>query len=84
MKPGLADLIDPCLLPLVEGSRAFYANRVAARAPSSWEDPSRCPSHCRRAPRRNRRLSRSSSVPMAVAFRCGFTLLWTDERRASS
>jgi acetyl esterase/lipase len=38
MKSGLTDLIDPRLLPLVEGSRAFYANRAAGRGPSSWEE----------------------------------------------
>ena len=38
MEPGLSHLIDPRLLPLVEGSRAFYANRGARRGPSSWED----------------------------------------------
>ncbi|HET7659622.1 MAG TPA: alpha/beta hydrolase [Oryzihumus sp.] len=38
MKLGLRHLIDPRLLPLVEGSRAFYANRPAGRGPSSWED----------------------------------------------
>ena len=38
MKLGLADLIDPRLLPLVEASRAFYANRAASRGPSNWEE----------------------------------------------
>lgn len=38
MELGITDLIDPRLLPLVEGSRAFYANRVARRGPSSWEE----------------------------------------------
>src|SRR5688572_16802476 len=38
MKLGLANLIDPRLLPLVEGSRAFYANRVAGRGPANRED----------------------------------------------
>ncbi len=38
MKLGLPDLIDPALLPLVEGSRAFYEHRAAGRGPSSWEE----------------------------------------------
>ena len=38
MKHGLTDPIDPRLLPLVEGSRAFYANRAAGRGPSSWDE----------------------------------------------
>jgi acetyl esterase len=38
MNLGLTDLSDPRLLPLVEGSRAFYANRAAGRGPSSWEE----------------------------------------------
>jgi acetyl esterase/lipase len=38
MRFGLAHLIDPRLLPLVDGSRAFYAKRVAGRGPSSWEE----------------------------------------------
>lgn len=35
MKLGLTTLIDPRLLPLVDGSRSFYANRVAGRSPGS-------------------------------------------------
>ncbi|MFE7416794.1 alpha/beta hydrolase [Rhodococcus sp. NPDC057529] len=35
---GLSDLIDPRLLPLVDASRAFYAQRVAGRGPSSWAE----------------------------------------------
>ena len=35
---GLSGLIEPRLLPLVEESRAFYANRVAGRGPGSWEE----------------------------------------------
>lgn len=38
MELGLTKLIDPRPLPLVEGSRAFYATRVAGRVPSSWEE----------------------------------------------
>lgn len=38
MKLALTDLFDPRLLPLAERSRAFYANRVAGRGPSSWEE----------------------------------------------
>jgi acetyl esterase len=38
MELELTNLIDPRLLPLVEESRAFYANRVAGRGPSSWEE----------------------------------------------
>lgn len=38
MKLGITNLIDPHLLPLVEASRAFYANRVAGRGPRSWEE----------------------------------------------
>jgi acetyl esterase len=38
MRLGLAQLIDPRLLPLVDGSRAYYAKRVAGRGPSSWEE----------------------------------------------
>ena len=38
MNLGVNDLIDPRLRPLVEESRAFYANRVAGRGPSSWEE----------------------------------------------
>ncbi len=38
MKLGLPHLIDPRLVPLVEESRAFYANRRAGRGPSSWEE----------------------------------------------
>jgi acetyl esterase/lipase len=38
MKLRLSDLVDPRLLPLVEGSRAFYAHRVSGRGPSGWED----------------------------------------------
>lgn len=38
MKLGLTHLIDERLRPLVEGSRAFYANRPAGRGPSSWQD----------------------------------------------
>jgi acetyl esterase len=34
----LSHLIDPRLLPLVEESRAFYADRGARRGPSSWEE----------------------------------------------
>lgn len=38
MELGLNLLIDPGHLPLVEASRAFYANRKAGRGPSSWEE----------------------------------------------
>lgn len=38
MKLGLSHLIDPDLLPLVERSRSFYADRVPGRGPSSWEE----------------------------------------------
>jgi acetyl esterase len=38
MELGLSDAVDPRLLSLVEGSRAFYANRVPGRGPSSWEE----------------------------------------------
>src|SRR6478735_6189626 len=38
MKFGLTHLIDPRLLPLVDESRAFYAQRVAGRGPGSWEE----------------------------------------------
>jgi hypothetical protein len=38
MKLGLTDLIDPRLLPLIDGSRAYYANRAAGRGPYSWEE----------------------------------------------
>jgi acetyl esterase/lipase len=38
MKLGLDHLTDPDLLPLVEASRTFYANRVPGRGPSSWEE----------------------------------------------
>lgn len=38
MKLGLNDLIDPRLLLLFEESRAFYANRVPGRGPSSREE----------------------------------------------
>jgi acetyl esterase/lipase len=38
MKLKLSDLVDPRLLPLVEGSRDFYAHRLAGRGPISWED----------------------------------------------
>jgi acetyl esterase len=38
MKLGVTNLIDPRLLPLVEESSAFYANRVAGRGPGSWEE----------------------------------------------
>jgi acetyl esterase len=38
MKLGLAQLIDPRLLPLVDESRAFYARRVAGRGPGSREE----------------------------------------------
>jgi acetyl esterase/lipase len=38
MKLGVANLINPRLLPLVEESRAFYANRVAGRGPRSQEE----------------------------------------------
>jgi acetyl esterase len=38
MKLGLPHLIDPRLLPHVQRSRAFYANRPAGRGPGSWED----------------------------------------------
>ncbi|HVA59743.1 MAG TPA: alpha/beta hydrolase [Mycobacteriales bacterium] len=38
MKLGLTQLIDSRLLPLVEGSRAFYAKRAAGRGPDSWEE----------------------------------------------
>ncbi|WP_349294483.1 alpha/beta hydrolase [Baekduia alba] len=38
MRFGLAHLIDPRLVALVDGSRAFYAKRVAGRGPSSWEE----------------------------------------------
>nr|WP_272475459.1 alpha/beta hydrolase [Baekduia alba] len=34
----MAHLIDPRLVALVDGSRAFYAKRVAGRGPSSWEE----------------------------------------------
>jgi acetyl esterase/lipase len=37
MRLGLAHLIDPRLMPLVDGSRAFYAKRAAGRGPSNWE-----------------------------------------------
>jgi acetyl esterase len=38
MRLGLAQLIDPRLLPLAEGSRAFYAGRAAGRGPGSEEE----------------------------------------------
>jgi len=38
MRPEAADLIDPRLLPLVDGSRAFYAGRVPGRGPRSREE----------------------------------------------
>jgi acetyl esterase/lipase len=38
MKFGLTHLIDPRLLPLVDESRAFYAQRVAGRGPGRWEE----------------------------------------------
>ena len=38
MKLGLAQLIDPRLFPLVDSSRAFYAQRVAGRGPSGWAE----------------------------------------------
>ena len=38
MKLGLDHLTDPGLLPLVEASRAFYANRVPGRGPNSWDE----------------------------------------------
>lgn len=38
MKLELTRLIDPRLPPLVEGSRVFYASRVAGRGPASWEE----------------------------------------------
>jgi hypothetical protein len=34
---GLADLIDPRLLPLVDEPRAFYAERAAGRDPNGVE-----------------------------------------------
>jgi acetyl esterase len=37
MRIGLDQLIDPRLIPLVDGSRVFYANRVARHGPSSWK-----------------------------------------------
>lgn len=38
MRFGLTHLIDPRLLPLVDGSRVYYAQRVAGRGPGSWEE----------------------------------------------
>ena len=38
MKLELDQLIDPRLAPLVEESRAFYADRGAGRGPASWEE----------------------------------------------
>lgn len=38
MKLGLSHLIDPGLLPLVERSRCFYADRAPGRGPSSREE----------------------------------------------
>lgn len=37
MRFGLTHLVDPRLMPLVAGSRAYYAKRAASRGPSSWE-----------------------------------------------
>jgi len=38
MNLGRISLIDPGLLPLVEGSRAFYANRMPGRGPRNWDE----------------------------------------------
>lgn len=38
MRFRLNDLIDPRLLPLVDETRSFYANRSAGRGPSGWEE----------------------------------------------
>jgi acetyl esterase len=38
MQFGLAHMIDPRLLPLVDESRAFYAQRAAGRGPRGWEE----------------------------------------------
>ena len=38
VKLGLADLVDPRLLPHVEASRAFYAHRPPGRGPSNLEE----------------------------------------------
>lgn len=38
MKLGVSHLIDPGLMPLVEQSRSFYADRVAGRGPGSQEE----------------------------------------------
>jgi acetyl esterase len=35
---GLAHWIDPRLLPLIEASKAFYAQRASGRGPSGWEE----------------------------------------------
>jgi acetyl esterase len=38
MRFRLSDLIDPRLLPLVDETRAFYANRPVGRGPSDWAE----------------------------------------------
>ena len=38
MEPGPTQLIDPRLLPLVDETRAFYANRVGGRGPGSEQE----------------------------------------------
>lgn len=38
MQLGMAHLIEPRLLSLVDDSRAFYAQRVAGRGPRGWDE----------------------------------------------